>query len=357
MAPQLAQTPRDDLLDLRGARVARRIAIAGVAHSRPGTGDRCFDPQQHFLETALRSRSARRVRTWLRRMDPVFVRLPRWSRPTGFFEEIALDLAVGEPAIGCRTVGCRPLRHRGAGEAWSFLLQLFGQLGHGGELLDGSATAADRKGFRWGMEQVLEDAHRNSRHRLAVLMHGVEHLPVEVLSDLVEEWSAYCERHPEGARVVLLLAGTARPRWLSLPGLQATELQDYSEAETIAAIVQRCGPRPPAQLRLLAGFTGGIPELVEAVADAVNRSRGRLDAESLLAGLGPLGDQMRGAIDIVAARGELLDRLEMLSDGRSHTEWLDTDTPLIDAGLVRRVRGHGLPHVRMRAAALSAMVA
>ncbi|RME27392.1 MAG: hypothetical protein D6798_04655, partial [Deltaproteobacteria bacterium] len=234
---------------------------------------------------------------------------------------------------------------------------LFGQLGAGGRLVDGSATAADRKGFRWGLQQALEDAHRHSRHRLAVLLVGIEHVEVEVLSDLVDEWSAYCHRHPEGVRVVVLLAGAEQPRWLEMPGLQVTELEDYSEAETIAAIVQRCGPLPPAQLRLLSRFTGGIPELVEAVAEAVGERRDGLDVDRLLAGLGPVGDQVRGAIDRVAARGELLDRLEMLADGHPHTEWLDTDTPLIDAGLVRRVRGHGLPHVRMRAQAFSAMVA
>ncbi len=338
------------------SRVARRIRLASISGYHHGDAVQSFDPEQHFLETALRSRSARQIRTRLRRMTPVWVTVPRWSQAVGYFEEIALDLAVGEPAIGCRTVGCRPLKHRSEGEAWSFLLQVFGQLGRGGDLLDGSATAADRKGFRWGLEQVLEDAHQGSRHRLAVLMHGVEHLPVEVLSDLVTEWSAYRERHPEGVRVALLLAGAERPRWLELPDLHEITLEDYSEAETIAALVQRCGQLPPGRARTLARFTGGIPEVVEAVAERLQGGADVRDVEQLLQELGGVGDQMRGVIDIVAARGELADRLAMLADGKPHTEWLDTDTPLMEAGLIRRVRAHGLPHVALRARALCAMV-
>lgn len=339
------------------ARVARRIRVASVAGPSPGTTDARFDPEQHFLETALRSRAARGARAGLRRMDPVFLRTPRWSRPQGFLEEVALDLAVAEPAIGCRTVGCRPLKHRSAGEAWAFVLQLFGELGRGGELTDGSATAADRGGFRWGLEQVLEDAHETSRHRLAVMMHGIEHMPVEVLSDLVEQWQRYADRHPEGVRVALLLAGSERPRWLQLPALRELGLDDYSEAETIAALVNRCGPLPPRQLRLLAGFTGGVPELVDAVSAAlVGRKGGRLDAESLLVHLGRVGVELRGALDIIAARGELSDRLHMLAGGEARPEWLDVDTPLMEAGLIRRVRTHGLPHVELRAGALAAMM-
>lgn len=344
------------------ARVARRIRVASLAG--PQREATHFDPQQHYLELALRSRSARQVRTWLRRMDPVFVATPRWSRPQGFLEEIALDLAVGEPAIGCRTLGCRPLKNRSPQEAWGFLLQVFGQLGRGGELELAPSTAVERKGFHFGLSQVLEQAHRSSRHRLAVLMHGIEHLPVEVLSDLCDEWRAYSDRHPEGVRVALLLAGAEKPRWLDLPGLREGVLEDYSEAETIAALVYRCGKLPPRQLRLLAAFTGGVPDVVESVvaqlraqASAPAGAAGRrTDAEALVQGLGALGDEMRGALDIVAAQGDLSDRLSMLASGTVWPEWLDLDAPLIEAGLVKRVRCHGLPHVALRASALSTML-
>jgi len=322
---------------------------------RPGGIPR-FDPEQHFLETALRSRSARQVRNCLRRMDPVFVTTPRWSQPQAFLEDVALDLAVGEPAIGCRTVGFRALKSSGAGDAWPFMLQLLSQLGRGGTGQDVVTTAADRQGFRAGVAVALEEAHRASRHRLAVLMHGIEHMPVEVLSDLSEEWALYRERHPEGVRIVLLLSGPERPRWLQVQGLHEIELEDYSEAETIAAIVSRCGPLPPRKVQSIARFTGGVPAVVEIVAALVGQRGLKLDADLILHGMGPIADEMRGALDIVSAREELADRLQMLAAGPALIEWLETDAPLLSAGLLKRVRCHGLPQVTLRTPALAALL-
>lgn len=322
-----------------------------------------FDAEQRFIETALRGRSARQVRACLRRMEPVFVVTPRWSRPQAFLEEIALDLAVGEPAIGCRTVGFRPHRGRAPASTWPLMLQILNQLGRGGGTTGMVATAVDREGFRAGVGEALEAAHQSSRHRLAVLLHGIEHMPVEVLSDLVEQWSAYRERHPEGLRVALLMAGSELPPWLSLPDLHRVELEDYSEAETIAALVARCGPMAPRRLMALARFTGGVPAMVEAVAEMiaagreglpVAASRGaRLDVDLLLQGMGPVADEIRGAMDIVSARGELSDRLSTLSrDGAAPRA--ASDEALFAAGLLKRVRATG--QVSLRAPALAAML-
>ncbi|NOY28560.1 MAG: hypothetical protein GXP62_22120 [Oligoflexia bacterium] len=315
-----------------------------------------FDPDQHFLETALRGRTARQIRTCLRRMEPVFVVTRRWSQPPRFLEDIALDLAVGEPAIGCRTVGFRALRSRSLAETWPFMLQVLGQLGQGSRLGDSLSTAIDRQGFRAGIEESLEDAHQTSRHRLALMLHGIEHTPVDALADLVDEWSAYRGRHPEGLRVVLLLAGAERPAWLSQPELHEIELEDYSEAETIASIVARCGPLSRRRVQGLARFTGGIPAVVEAVAELVAKRGPRLDADLILHSMGPAADEMRGALDIVSALGELADRLAMLAKDGPDTEWDETDTMLLAAGLIKRIRSHGAPHVTLRAPALAALL-
>ncbi|MCB9780151.1 MAG: hypothetical protein H6742_16410 [Alphaproteobacteria bacterium] len=350
-----ASSPALDRAAFGGARIARRIRVASLAGPRPGQEQVRFDPEQLFLETALRGRAARQVRTWLRRMDPVFVRTPRWSRPQTFLEDVALDLAVGEPAIGCRTVGFRPLKSRGPGSAWTFLLDVFGHLGRG-SILSGPATVADREGFRWALAQCLEDAHSRSQHRLAVLLHGVEHLPVEVFTDLTEEWAAYQGRHPEGVRVALLVAGAERPRWLQLVGMREIELEDFGLPEAIAALVQATGPISPRRARALARFTGGIPAVIDALAPLVVARGDRLRPEEVIEGIGGLGDEIRGALDIVSADDHLADRLHTLSDGDSHTEYVEVDDPLIAAGLVRRVRSHGLPHVALRAPALAQLI-
>ena len=69
-------------------RVDRMINRARIADSSP------FDETQHFIEEAIRSRAARQIRLFVRRMHPVTVRTPRWSEPASFLEDLALDLAV-----------------------------------------------------------------------------------------------------------------------------------------------------------------------------------------------------------------------------------------------------------------------
>lgn len=345
-------------------RVARRMRVASRVGPPPAIRrGSAPEAEQRFVETALRGRAARQVRACLRRMEPVFVETPRWSRPQAFLEDIALDLAVGEPAIGCRTVGFRPVRGRAPAGTWPLMLQILNQLGRSGGGAEVVATAVDREGFRAGVGEALEAAHHASRHRLAVLLHGVEHMPVEVLSDLVEQWSAYRERHPEGLRIALLLAGGERPGWLDLPDLHRVELEDYSEAETVAALVARCGPMAPRRLMALARFTGGVPAMVDAVAEMILAERdggqgaaaraARLDVDLLLHGMGAVADEIRGALDIVSARGELSDRLATLSREGSSLH-LASDAPLFAAGLLKRVRGSH--QVSLRAPALAAML-
>lgn len=336
-------------------RVARRIRV-GRGHGGTVVSTATGVARQNFLETALRGRAARLVRTSLRRMEPVFVVTPRWSRPQGFLEEIALDLAVGEPSVGCRTIGFRPLRSRGPAAAWPFMLQVLGQLGRGGNGAETIATAVDREAFKAGVGEALRAAHRQSRHRLAVLMHGIENIPVEVLADLVEEWSRYRLDHPEGTRVTLLLAGAERPAWLDLPDLHVVELEDYSEAEAIAAIVARCGPLPPRRLLTLARFTGGVPAVVDAVSGMIVERGSRLDVDVILQGMGPVADEMRGALNIVAARGELSDRLSQLCREPNLPAAIDVDSPLLAAGLLRRRRLGGRDRVALRSPALAALL-
>ncbi len=333
------------------ARVARRMQMATVL-----AGDGRFDADQHALETALRGRSARKVRAHLRRMEPVVLLAPRWSDVPGFLEELSLDLAVGEPAVGCRTVSFRTLKGRTVGEAWQFTLHVFGQLGRRGWRHRQPTTVADRRGFRWSMEQLLETAHREAPHRVALLAHGAEHLPVEVMEDLAACWSDYRERHPEGRRCTVLLAGSVDAPWLSLLGSRRVELDDYGEAEAAAAIVGAAGPLPIATLAETARFTGGIPRLVRAVGEAARRGGVPDSPEALLLAAGPVADEMRGAVDIVSAHDHLADRLHMLEPGEPLPEVEEVDHPLRMAGLVRRVRVPGGPAVVLRAPAIRTLL-
>lgn len=332
-------------------RLARRIRQA-----QGGPGLR-FDPEQRFLETALRGRTARKARAHLRRMEPVVVFTPRWGGVGRFMEDLALDLAVGEPAVGCRTVGFQPLQGRPLAECWQFVHHLFGQLGQRGWTTRAPTSIADRRGFQWALEQALEEAHRSAPHRVALLAHGAEHLPVEILEDVTSAWRDYAERHADARRATLLLAGSSAAPWLHIGDAPRVDLADYGEAEAAAAIVGRAGPLPLRHLERVARFTGGVPAAVETVGAAARKLGGLPSRpDELVAALGPLGDEMRGAVDIVAAHDHLSDRLHDLLSGEPLPAAPEVDEPLIMAGLARTVRTAGGDATTLRAPAIATLV-
>lgn len=336
------------------SRLERRLALA--AHMP--VVQPVVTTAQIELESALRGRAARRVRTWLRRMEPVVVGTPRWSRPEHFFEALALDLALGEPAIGCRTVSFRGMKGRPLPVVWQFIIHVFGQLGRRGWEGQRPYTVADRRGFRFALREQLEQAHLEVPHRVALLGHGAEHLPVDVVEDISAVWEEYDASHPDGRRCVLLMAGSVQADWLHIGRAPRVELVDYAEDEAARALLGRAGEMPMRQVEAVARFTGGVPELVESIG-AVGRFAGRLPVrpDELLMCLGRIGDELRGAIDIATADDAAADRLHELLDGEPRLEEPDVDRALWMAGLVRRVHTATDAMVVLRAPALAAMVA
>jgi hypothetical protein len=290
-------------------------------------------------------------------MEPVVVLSPRWSQPLSFLEELALDLAVGQPAIGCRTVRFRELKGRRLPEVWNHLVEVFQRFIPSGRQPEVPSSVADRRGFRWSLATLLEQAHALSPHRVALLACEAEHLPLSVLEDLTLTWSTYCERHPHQRRCTLLLAGSVQAQWLSIGAAPRVELADYSQAEAIAAMMARAGERRPKDIRSIARFTGGIPGIVDRVgAHFAEHGSFPSTRDELLHILGTLGDEMRGAVDIIAADSGLSERLERLMRGESLPESSQLDEPLRMAGLLRLVPSHGGPRVALRAPAIAALL-
>lgn len=333
------------------ARVARMI------HQSQRTEPNRFDRTQHFIEEALRTRAARTVRTHVRRMDPLVVRTPRWSNPSGFLEDLALDLAVGQPGVGCRTVNLRPLKGRKASESWQFTLHIFAQLGRREWRNRPPQMVADRGGFRFALSVLIEEAHQTVPHPVALLAFGAEFAPVEVVEDIAVAWSDYARRHPSERRCTMLLAGTAGPDWWPLPDAPRVDLVDFGEAEAAASIVGRAGNIPFSTLRKAAHFSGGVPDLVDAMSDRIRRSATMPVADDeLLASLGPVVDEIRGAVDIVHMDSALADRLYDLDAGEPLAYDASVDDALTMAGLVRPVKSHGEAKVQLRAPAIGTLL-
>jgi hypothetical protein len=314
-----------------------------------------FDPNQHQLEAALRGRVGRRVRASMRRMEPVLLSVPRWSQPERFLEDLALDLAVGQPGIGCRTVDLSPLKGRRASEAWQFTLHLFSQLGRKAWRQGASSMVVHRGGFRFALGEMLEEAHRTAPHPVALLAHGAQHLPVEIVADLRSVWNDYWNSHPEGTRCTLLLATAVGTDAVGIDGMTPVSLVDYGADEAATRLGHVRTSVVPSRLAEAVVFTGGIPGLVDAVGQLGGRDLPAED-DALLYSLGPLVDEIRGAVDIVNMDSALSDRLHSLIHGQPVPEAPSVDDPLRVAGLVRAFRSHGSRHVVIRAPAIATLL-
>ncbi|MFZ5477497.1 MAG: hypothetical protein ACOZNI_12045 [Myxococcota bacterium] len=315
-----------------------------------------FDPELAHVEGALRSRTARKVRGHLRRLEPVAMLTPRWSAPQGFLEDLALDLAVGQPAVGCRTVSFRPLMGRTPPECWNFILRVLAELPSSADWGTRPVPmVCDRRGFYNAAEMLLATAHEQAPYPVALLGHGAEHLPVEVLGDLAQVWTRYLEQTSDGRRCTVMLAGAVETPALDVGGATRLSLTDFGEAEAAATMLLKAGPLDGDALQRAVRFSGGVPAIVDALATGATTGKlPRLPADMLRL-MGPVAEELKSAVEMALMTPATSERLHVLLDGEAHLEDYEVDHSLLMAGLVRHVRVPGLPRVALRAPALAAV--
>ena len=228
-------TPEPDTnVDVQGVcRIQRKIKRNLVK------GDFCFDEQQRVVEASVRSQAIRRVRMHLRRMEPVVVLAPRWSRVREFLEMLSAEMSEGSLPIRCQSSSFRSVSGRSAAETWEPIVQMFYALIDSPLQTDRPSTIADRRGFRWSITNVLEQIHRNSTGRVALLGCDAEYLPLQVIEDLMSAWRVYGDRHPIQRRCTLLFSGSTVAERLRIPGAPCVELVDYGAPETLAALISQ----------------------------------------------------------------------------------------------------------------------
>jgi hypothetical protein len=296
-----------------------------------------FDPDQYYLERAARARVARKARVLLRRMEPVVLLTPRWSQARTFLDDLTVDLRIGEPQVRARTLWVKPLEGHTPHQAWSWLVlavQEFCALP-----LEGPAwTAVSRRGFRHVMRELLARAEDGERRCLMV--HGLEHLQVEALRDLIEVFAAHRQDWRGEARFNLLLAGSVDVPDLAFPGSAPLVLEDYAEYEALEALVEQVGPEQADRLARVARLVGGVPALLDRLASELGPRLAELSAEQrnqIWAGLGGLGAEIRRAWDIVSADEGLHARIDELAREGALPPDPAHDEALARAGLVRVV--------------------
>jgi hypothetical protein len=304
-----------------------------------GKRDGAFDPDQYYLEAAVRARAARKVRHLLRRNVPVVLTTTRWASTQRFLDDVAVDLMVGRPAVHARTLSLAPLRGRKTHEAWGWMVQALTEFLE--IYLEGPVwQAVNRHGFRHVVGEMLARSQKGSRR--ALLMHGVEHLPVEVRDDLLEAFTAYREKAGDRQRFDLLLATAVDGPSFEMPDAVRVALCDFGDEEGLEALVEYVGPTDAKRLALATRLCGGVPALIDALGAEAERHGALPATNAALSRLvEPVVEEMRSAVSIADTDSSLARRLEQLVVFGPQPCEPSVDGPLSLAGLVRtELRGH-----------------
>jgi hypothetical protein len=299
-----------------------------------GKRETAFDPNQYWFERADRTRLARRLRVALRRARPVILITPRWSAAPQFLDDLAVDLSMGDPAVRARPLHVLPLMGLTTHQAWAWLagaVAEFCQI----PLAEGPAwQAVSRRGFRTVLAELFDKAE-GGRHR-CLMLHGLEHVNVEALQDLLEVFAAHVEKTGATRRFNLLFAGSVDAPSLELPGAVRVELGDFSDPEAIEVLVENLGPMERHRLTSVIAMVGGVPAILEALGERTPADLTRIltDRDEMWRALGPMAEEVRHAIDIVSADEALADRLEKLARRGHLASAPEEDDRLQRAGLV-----------------------
>lgn len=321
-------------------RLDRRIRILR------GKRNGAFDPNQYYLEKAARARVARKVRFHLRRMDPVVLITPRWSEARGFLDDVSVDLALGKPQIEARTLSMAPIVGRSVHESRTWLVRAITEfVGFG---VDGPVSqAVDRRGFRYVVGDLLAKARTGPRR--ALLIHHLEHLHVEALGDFVQVFEEYMGA--DDRRLNVLFAGSVDVPAFEMPGAVRVHLGDFSDTEAVEHLAEHTGAVDRKLLARAVDLVGGVPALLERLGDVAEKRGGRLPEtrEELFRALGPLADELRGALEIVLGDVKLAARFEHIAQGGAVAYDPDRDVALVRAGVVEHRPSGSIARVAVRA--------
>ncbi len=306
-----------------------------------------FDHDQYYLEGARRARVARKARCYLRDGRPLVVSTPRWSHPRSFLDDLAVDLSLGQPSLRCRTLSLRPLEGCSLQRAWSWLVHALRAFTHNPSAAP--RQVVQREGFRHGLAQLFREAE--GRQRCCLLIHGLEHLHIEALHDLVATYDAHVREHPGTPALNVVFAGSFPSSPPEVHGAEHLFLDDHEATEAVEALVEHHGPEELAAIRAVVREVGGVPEVLAVLSQSAPTELRAMstDPRLLWHALGALGTEIREAFDIVAAEPDGSARLEQLAQGPVGMD-PQRDRALLTSGLVRVVGAPRSRHAAVTAA-------
>ena len=313
----------------------------------------CLESSKGELD--LRDKAARRLRARLRRMQPTVLLTPRWSEARGFMQELALQLAVDEPALSCRSVAFSGLRGHRVSEARQRVLTALAELSapHWSEAQ--VPYVASTEGFMAAARELMFRASE-SEHRVAMLAEGVDRIHVEVLAALSEAWNLYQEESGADRRFVLLMAGQMPQPAFVAEGAAEVLLPDFAREEALRVLSP--GEECEEQIDMALEFAGGVPSFVGALSEGVKRLGGLpYSSSGLVRLLGSVEGEIRAVLDLLAAEPAMAERLEALASGDSAPMEPALDNRLVASGVLTVSKvGTQKPRVQLRAPLLAAVL-
>jgi hypothetical protein len=259
-------------------------------------------------------------------LNPVVLTTPRWSEGQRFLDDIATDLSIGTPSFIARTLSLAPLQGRHTHECWRWLSRalsdFFDLADVGGPLI----SAVDRHGFRHVLGGLFRRTNRGPRR--ALLVHGLEHVNVEVTRDLFQAYVDHQEEVGATRRLVMLFGGAAElpPPGVPSEPFQSVLLPDYTPIEAVEALAEQLGPTSAEELSRLCAWIGGVPALIEQAGQAARQQMNFVrDIDDVCRLLGPLADEVRGAVSTATSSDEMHARFEQIVAGDAGSEVLPTD--------------------------------
>jgi hypothetical protein len=170
------------------------------------------------------------------------------------------------------------------------------------------------------------------------MMHGLEHAPIDAVTDLIQVFQEHSDRTGRTRKFNLILCGSVDASRIEFDAIERLVLPDFGTDEALEALVEHLGPDEPALLRRAIDIVGGVPAIVDAIGmesrSVVREIVENRDAVWRL--LGKLAGEIRGAVEIVSGDESLAGRLEHLARNGPADDANEADPTLIRAGLALR---------------------
>jgi hypothetical protein len=312
-----------------------------------------FHLGQIELESSNRDRARRKLIGYLRRMEPVVLHTPRWSQAQPFLEGVAMELAVGRPSLGCRTLPLFGLRSQPVPNAWRRILTALAELSSECWATADVPYVASNRGFQAAALELLMRA-QETKGNYALFGHGAHEVPFEVMESLVAAWERYSQEAC-GERAVTLLLASDTPLYKgSFSDSIDLTLPDYTLGEGVEIIGGT--ERAASSMTAAWDYSGGVPAIVEALGEKAQVLGGvPRSASGMGRCLGPLAKEIERVVLAVAADPMLADRIETLGwDGDQASKSMDLG--LESVGLVESLGEEGQKTTRLRAKAFAMML-